>query len=142
MGQIFYILKGLPASGKSTWAKNKAKKEFNTVIINRDKIREMLKGEYKLFPFGSKMEQVVTHIEEISIHAAMGHRYNIIIDATNFRFKLDYWRDYIKSYKDNYKIKVVDFTDVSVEECIERDSKREISIGREIIEKMYNKYLK
>jgi predicted kinase len=40
-----YILIGLPGSGKTTWAKNKAKDDLRTVIISRDGFRSMIKGE-------------------------------------------------------------------------------------------------
>lgn len=134
-----YVLKGLPASGKSTWAKEKAKEEPNTVIVNRDKIREMLKGEYKNFPFGTSMEDLVTEIEHFTFQEALSKGYNVIMDATNFRWNLG--KTYIKlTY--NAELEIVSFLDVPLEECIRRDSLREISVGKEVIERMYNKYLK
>src|SRR5690606_5236233 len=94
MKQTLYILRGLPASGKSTWAKNKAKEEPNTIIVNRDSIRTMLKGEYKLFPFGSKMEELVSDIEMTSMQSGLIMGYNVIIDSTGFRWGLS--KEHIK----------------------------------------------
>jgi predicted kinase len=137
--KTIFITKGLPASGKSTWAKKKCMEYPNTVIINRDSIRTMLKGEYKNFPFGSSMEKLVTDLERYTVNNALGRGYNVIIDATNFRLPLQ-WIVSLCSYHD-CRVEEVDFTDVSVEECIERDSKREFPVGEEVIRRMAQKYL-
>lgn len=138
-----YVTKGLPASGKSTWAKEKVAKEPNTVIVNRDKIREMLKGVYSNFPFGSSMENLVTEIEHTAFQTAMSQGYSVIMDATNFRWGLN--KTYIKSTYDA-ELEIVDFTDIPLEECIKRDKERaergENSVGEEVIRRMYEKYLK
>lgn len=42
--------------------------------------------------------------------------------------------------KDSYTIETKDFFDVPLEECIERDSRREKPIGKEVIIDTYNKY--
>lgn len=134
-----YVLKGLPASGKSTWAKNKVKEEYNTVIVNRDSIRTMLKGMYNLFPFNSKMEDLVTEIEQSAMQTGLALNYNVIMDATNFRWNLskEYIQDFYKA-----ELEIIDFTNVSIRTCIERDSKRESPVGYDVIMKMANKYLK
>jgi len=129
------ILRGLPASGKSTWAKEQVLKENNWIIVNRDKIREMLKGIYSNFPFGTDMENLVTSIEDKSIYKAVELGYDVIVDATNFRGNR--WIKYKKDVQFTYK----EF-DTSLKECIMRDSLREFPIGKEIIIKMYNKYIK
>ena len=53
---------GIPASGKSTWAKQKAK-ENKTIIINQDAIRSMFKADYffdKEYEPGNRIKRVVT----------------------------------------------------------------------------------
>lgn len=134
------MLKGLPASGKSTWAKQKAQSELNTVIVNRDKIREMLKGEYKSFPFGSKMEDLVTTIEHQSIVEALDNGYSVIVDATNFRNE-HLFRGMCTGLDFDAEFVLVDFTHVSMEECIRRDSQRENPVGENVIKRMNEKYL-
>lgn len=135
-----FITKGLPASGKSTWAKKKCMEYPNTVIVNRDKIREMLKGEYKNFPFGSNMEKLVTQLERGSIAASLNEGYNVIIDATNFRLPLEWIVNISKTY--DCKVEEIDFTHVDLKTCIQRDQQRENPVGKLVIERMYNKYLK
>lgn len=45
-----------------------------------------------------------------------------------------------KVLEESYTLEFKDFFDVSLEECIERDSKRENPIGKEVIINTYNKY--
>jgi len=132
MGKVI-ILKGIPASGKSTWAKEQVLKHDNLIIVNRDKIREMLKGVYKNFPFGSDMENLVTSIEDKSIYKALEMGYDVIIDATNLRGNK--WAKYTTDVEFIYK----EF-DTPLEICLSRDSLRDFPIGEYIITKMYNKY--
>jgi predicted kinase len=134
------MLKGLPASGKSTWAKQKAASEPDTIIVNRDSIRAMLKGEYKLFPFNSPMEDLVTIIEQDMVNAALDQGYSVVVDATNFRNEF-MWRSCCSTLNYDAEFILVDFTHVPLEECIKRDSKREFPVGSEIIKRMYEKYL-
>ena len=45
MVQRIYMTVGLPGSGKSTWCRKKAE-DKNVIIINKDAIRRMIKGQY------------------------------------------------------------------------------------------------
>lgn len=138
-----FVLRGLPASGKSTWSKKKVLEYPNTVIVNRDSIRTMLKGEYKNFPFGSAMEKLVTKIEEYSVNIALSKGYNVILDATNFR-SLEKWYMLAANAitQSDVAIEIVDFTHVDLKTCIQRDQQRENPVGKEIIIKMAACYLK
>lgn len=147
MNKKLYVTKGLPASGKSTWAKEKVAQEPDTVIVNRDKIREMLKGIYSNFPFGSSMENLVTKIEEYTIIKSLLD-YNVIIDSTGFRFNFNHLAKHPAWANREllFDVEIVDFTHVPLEECIKRDKERaergENSVGEEVIKRMYEKYLK
>ena len=74
-----YLLCGLPGSGKSTWAKNTVKNDSSnkTVIVNKDMIREMLRGKYDYIP---ELENLVKMIAHISTWEALDRGYNVIID--------------------------------------------------------------
>lgn len=48
--------------------------------------------------------------------------------------------DAIKEIKDKYIIEIKDFTNVPLDICIERDSKRENPIGEKVIRGIFNKY--
>ncbi len=141
MAKLF-ILQGLPASGKSTFAKQKAKEEKNTIIINRDKIREMLKGVYSEFPFGSNMENLVTKIEDHALQSALLQGYNVISDNTNFRFNKGKASHIVRTLAPvvDVEFEFIMFN-TDVKECLERDSKREFPVGKKVITDMYFKYM-
>lgn len=139
-----YWTKGLPASGKSTWAKkwvNEKPKE--RIRVNRDDIRHML-GPYWI----PSRENLVTNIENAMIVEAVASGYSIVIDATNFRgvSRFEYLEDYngiSLINRDDIKFICKDFTNVSIEECIQRDRDRKQGhVGKHVIIRMYQKYLK
>lgn len=128
---------GLPASGKSTWSKNFCIKNKDWVRVSRDDLRNM-RGQYWI----PKQEKLISHWEQELVATALDHKKNVIVDATNFNKK------YVKQIKDMCKMidENVEFEtkvfNVSVEECIKRDLKREASVGEKVIRGMYDKYLK
>lgn len=133
--QQLIICRGLPASGKSTFAKAWVLEDpKNRIRVNRDDIRRML-GPYWV----PSRENLVSVIEKKCIFMALEQEYSVVVDATNFRPPV------LPETADIYKCEwlVKDFTDVSVEECIERDSKRpkEEQVGAEVIINMAKKYL-
>lgn len=67
-------------AGKSTWARAQAKEKFDTVIVNEDKIRDTLYGEYG---FKEAIEPVVKRIALTSIIIALQSNLNVIYDETN-----------------------------------------------------------
>lgn len=135
------ILKGLPASGKSTWAKEQVKYDKNTVIVNRDSLRRM-RGEYWI----PSQEDMITEWEDDCIVDALNHGHNVIVDATNLNdnrslARIKTWKNRVNEIT-NVSHEFIHFTNVDVDECIRRDANRVESVGKEVIMNMYNKYLK
>ena len=100
-----YILCGLIGSGKSTWAREKAKGD-KTVIINKDQIRTMLEGEYF---FDNEYEQLVKQLAKISIIRALEKGFNVIVDETNItKIKRQIYFGLIKEFSSiiDYNVKV------------------------------------
>ena len=128
---------GLPGSGKTKYAKNFCEKNTNWVRVSRDDLRRM-RGRYWL----PKDEKLITALEQGSILTALSFGKNIIVDATNLnkQYVTNIKARIITDYKDvDFETK---FFDVKVEECIKRDLQRENSVGKDVIMKMYNTYLK
>lgn len=145
MKPILFIPKGLPASGKSTWAQAKVKSSKDVYIVSRDSIREMLVSDYSDFPFGhSKLEKLITEAVILMVSKLISCGYSVILDETNLNQKrLDKLITNVEltiPYND-FSIEVVDFRDVDLEECIERDKNRTPSVGENVIRGMYKKYL-
>lgn len=114
---------GLPASGKSTWAKDYCKNNHNWIRVNRDDLRHM-RGQYWI----PKQEELITDWEHNCIINALDRGFNVIVDATNFNIK------YLDNLKRIITLKhLVDFEikffDITLEEAIKRDLERCNSVG-------------
>lgn len=79
MVQKIYITVGFPGSGKSTWAQEMAR-DPETIIICKDSIRHMLKGEYV---FDLAYEPLVSEIVKTAFTDALMAGFNVIIDETH-----------------------------------------------------------
>jgi len=80
------ILKGLPASGKSTWAKEFldnnmfATKGSGWMRINKDDLRAMMHNS----KWSKGNEKQILIIRDAAIRSALANGYNVIVDDTNF----------------------------------------------------------
>lgn len=140
------VCQGLPASGKSTWAKQwVAEDSKHRVRFNRDDVRNML-GVYWV----PSREDLINSIYDTFMNEAMLAGYDIVIDNMNLNKKtLSEIEQYVTEFNEwirlspldiRYDIEYKTFFDVPVETLIERDSKRENPIGEKVIRDLYNKY--
>lgn len=140
------ICQGLPASGKSTWAKQWASEDSkHRVRFNRDDIRNML-GTYWV----PSRENIINTIYDSFMNEAMMAGYDIVIDNMNLNKKtIAEIEQYVAEFNEwislsplkvHYDIEYKTFFDTPLETLIERDSKREHPIGEKVIRDLYNKY--
>lgn len=133
------FLRGLPASGKTTWSKQFIKENPNYMRVNRDDIRNMLSIKWD-----KEKEKVVKNIQVESIFSALNQGYNVIVDDTNLDDeKLDILKEKIYEcmvFSKNYEVKFSEKVFyISLKEAIKRDSKRENQVGQTVIELMSKK---
>lgn len=130
------ICRGLPASGKSTWAKQWVLEDpEHRVRINQDDIRLML-GKYWV----PSREKLVQEIQFDAIVKALSREFDVVIDNTNLNNKvLDQFNRLIKTFED-YKIEYKDFFDTPLSVCIERDKNRDLQVTEKVIRSFYNNY--
>lgn len=128
------VYQGIQGSGKSTAAKAFVMEDPNNrVRVNRDDIRLML-GK----PFNPKVEGIVNEIEDAAIKAGMKNLKDVVSDNMNLNPKvLKYLEDLAFQY--GYEIEYR-FIYTPLEECIERDSKREHPVGEKVIRETYRRY--
>lgn len=144
-----WILKGLPASGKSTFAKAKvANSNCSIKRINKDELRLMLdSGKYS-----KGNESYILQLRDHIILTTLDLGKSVIIDDTNLYEKHEERiRELVEDFnkgkygnnvpKNPVQVKIK-FFDVSPEECIKRDLKRPNSVGSKVIWKMFNTYVK
>lgn len=129
------ILIGPSASGKSTWAKNFVLKNEKWCIVSRDDLRYAWKNSGVVSP---KLESIINKIIEDQIDTLTSAGFSIIYDATNLKAK--YIRNIAKIVQHRSTVTYQIF-DLPKDVCIERDSKRERSVGAEVIENQYKDYL-
>ncbi len=133
---VCVILKGLPASGKSTWCAEQVQKhngQYKTV--SKDKLRDML----DLGKHSNHREEFIREARNALILAAIGQGYSVLVDDTNLHPMHE--RDIRSLVGDKATIEIKDFTDVDVETCIQRDRKRPNYVGERVIRQMYRDFL-
>lgn len=136
-----YILKGLPASGKSTWCKEQGEKNPNFKRVNQDLLREMtVFGKWN-----NSKEETVRKLKNQIIQMYISQEYDFAIDDTHLnpntlRKVEEFCRQETQRQNKDYSIEIVTF-DSDVDLCIERDLKRAKPVGADVIRDMYNKYI-
>ncbi len=122
-----YVTRGLPGSGKTTWAKSLE----GAVRVNRDDLRQMLFGAEGVLPWDQ--EELVTHAQQSAVRAALKQDRTVIVDDTNLRTKyVRVWEQL--AAEENAAFEVVDFFEVTLNQCISRDYVRMTQGGRWVTE--------
>jgi predicted kinase len=131
-----FLTRGLPGSGKSTWAKEILSSSPNSYKrINKDDLRNMLdNGKHS-----NDSEKFILKVRDSLILLAIENGKHVIIDDTNLALKhVERIKQLIKG---KAKIVIQDFTNVSVETCIKRDLNRTNSVGEKVIRDMHKQFL-
>lgn len=132
------MTKGLPASGKTTWAKEQVlASNGRTKRINKDDLRAMIDAG----KWSKQNETLILIVRDALISTFLGAGYDVIVDDTNLAPKHKaQLQDIALLHGVNLNVK--DFTDVPLEECIKRDQNRPNYVGEKVIRGMYNSFLK
>lgn len=127
------MLKGLPASGKTSFARKLVEEGWTRV--NKDDLRAMMHNSHH----GKGKESSVIGVRDYVVAKAATTNQNVVVDDTNFNPIHERSLSALaKGYGMDFEVK---FFDVPLEECIARDAKREKPVGEMVIRDMYNKYL-
>jgi predicted kinase len=129
------VLRGLPASGKSTFAKDFIDRNPGWLRINKDDLRLMLHNG----KWSKDNEKQVLLMRDSMIIGALSQGYSVIVDDTNFASQhITNIQLIAEDYKADFEVK--DF-DVPLEECLKRNSERTPRVPDRVILDMYNKYV-
>lgn len=127
------MLKGLPASGKSTYAKELAAEGW--VRTNKDELRQLMHGG----KWSGNNEKEVIAIRDAIVRDALERTRNVVVDDTNFHPPHEeQLRAIAKEFKAEFQVK---YFDTDVEECIKRDLARPNSVGENVIRTMWRQYV-
>lgn len=131
------VLQGLPASGKSTFARQLSD-ETGAIRINLDEIRLMMGFGQGTGKWTKILEKVAFETQIRALVTAVDQGHDVVIDNTHM----------VKSMPEAYKVALSrhvvkfiaqSFLNVPREVCIERDAKREgqVPVGVEVIDKLW-----
>lgn len=130
------ITRGLPASGKTTWARAwVAEDPAQRARINRDDFRAML---YATPDYSWPQEQAVTEASRNAVRALLAGGRDVVADDMNLRSK--YVREWARFAAANgADLEVVGFP-ISFEDSVARDAARPHPVGEAAIRRMVEKY--
>ena len=125
-----FVMVGLPASGKSTYAKNLALK-YNAKIFSSDKLREELLNDVNNQDHNA---DIFTELHRrIKNHLSSGG--NAIMDATNISSKKR--RAFLSELKNIPCTKECHIIATPYEECLRRNKSRDRVVPEDVIKRMY-----
>lgn len=130
------MLRGLPASGKSTFAKAEVlKSSGQTKRVNKDDLRAMLDAG----KWSRGNENFILKVRDTIVKLALEEGLSIIVDDTNF--SPDHEARLLEMAKEGMTgFEVQDF-EITLDEAIKRDAARANSVGADVIKRMYYQYV-
>lgn len=136
------ILKGLPASGKSTFARKLLDENKGAwKRLNKDEIRLMLDNSHHT----TENEKFVEKVRDMMMIEALKAGKHVVIDDTNLSDRpveriTQVVQKYAKDNGDQVKIEIKQM-ETTLEESLERDEKRDKKVGRNVIMNMYKQHI-
>ena len=133
------MCRGLPASGKSWWAKEQVLKgQGNVKRVNKDELRVMVDAS----KFSHEREKEIIGIRDMLVSRWIERGHTVIVDDTNYHPSHEQTlRDIAKMYGVDFAIK--DFSDVPLGTCLERNRERtERRVPESYILQEWMKYVK
>jgi predicted kinase len=129
------ILKGLPASGKSTYARELVRKNPNSIKrINKDDLRRMLDDG----KWSKDAEKFIVKARDALILLALSAGKHVVVDDTNLS---SVHLSNISQLVHGVAEVEEKFFDTPLKECIRRDHDRPNRVGKKVIMGMYNQFL-
>lgn len=126
------MMSGLPASGKSTAAKELVRASGNAVRLNRDLLRTMLHFD----KWSPRNEGDIIEVEKALARFFLNKGKNVIVDDTNLaEYHERMWITIANEMDAKFEKRRVK---TSVDECIERDMNRDVNkfVGADVIIQM------
>ena len=136
--QRIIITQGIPASGKSTWARKLFQEDKSYRRVNRDELRALY-GSKDLW-YTSAFEQEITQLSHGIILTALRNGNNVVMDDTNLVKKHLIALENLLSKE---KIPIIiekKLFEIDLDVCIERDKNRDAKVGEEVILRMHKRF--
>ena len=141
MSKKVILMRGLPGSGKSTYAKKLVEENPNAYKrINRDDLRMMF--DNGIVTKGN--EKFAKQVRDILIIKALEDGKHVIVDDTNLSDKnfvriSQLVQQFNKEHNDTVSVEIKEM-ETTLEECIKRDNNREKKVGEKVIKNMHRQF--
>ena len=138
MGVGLIVCRGIPGSGKTTWAKGWVAEDVGTrARVNRDDLRLMMHaGCYR----GGATEPQVIKAQLAMILELLRADVSVVCDDTNLpRYTLEGLRRTAIEGRAHYRVQ--SFLDVPLEVCLARNAERPTPIPDEVIRGMWEQHV-
>jgi len=136
------ITRGLPASGKSTWARTWVDEDpAERARVNRDDLRSNLYGTARPT---HRQESAIGVVQQAAVRALLAVGRSVVVDDMHLRAR------YVSAWVElaaqaGAEFAVHDFTDVPLEECVRRDAERaargDRAVGEDVIRDLQLRFL-
>ena len=131
------VLKGVPSSGKSSWAKQKVAEDPFYLRVNNDDLRALLHNSV----FSKENESLITATRQSIIRLGLKNNKNIIVDNVNAG-KQNFDEVLKIAQQSGKDVEIIEKPFyIELDEAIKRDSLRTgtAKVGEEVIKKFWNK---
>lgn len=125
----FYMMVGLPASGKTTTAYT-----LGAIVRSSDELRSSLLGDVD----DQRHNKEIFDLLHSLIKADVFSGTDVVYDATNIHSR--YRREFLESLSLLPCKKVCIYVDTPYDECLSRNAKRERKVPIEVLERMRNRF--
>lgn len=143
MANQIIVTRGLPGSGKSTWADEYVASADNHVKVERDELRLALFNSY--WTGKQEDEEKVTRLQEALVRSFLQEGTSVIISDTHLPDRsVKKWLKFAAEL--NVELVVKDFRDVPLTEVLRQNARRPIRDGKTVptavIVDKYNRFIK
>lgn len=139
--KVVIVPRGIPGSGKTTWVLEQMEgyEDGTAVRLNNDDLSAMLYG--KPFSFSEHSAETLADLRVTMLKSLLSqdHITDIYVDNTNLSMPTVRTLEKVAQQAGARFVVVDHFLNISVEEAIERDSKRERPVGETVVRQMHNK---
>lgn len=136
---MLIVMRGLPASGKSTWAASRvAEDPHGTAVVSRDHYRMMLHATNR--PVDGIMEDDITELEADAVVRLLARGRTVIVDDTNLPHRrVREWLGLAEASGASWQVE--DLTGVPLGTCLQRNRDRDRQVPEEIITGWHARYI-
>jgi predicted kinase len=135
------ITRGLPASGKTTFARDWCNGREGRVRVNRDDLRWNLYGKYHGLTYLE--EETITRVQHAAVRKLLNSGSSVVVDDTNLRLKhARAWAEIAQEMGAAFwVINLPTPLDTCIMYDAERQDRGERYVGEDVIREMHKRYL-